>query len=412
MGMDSSKKRIALSVGVGAAVVIGSLALGRYRDASDEAQAAASAEVEVLQMATADQVDTFGRALITDLENNTLEDGVIDWAVLAGRTLPQGANAATRREFIEGVEQGASENDLLRQLRRRMETGDRLNYRGVAQRGEHPVARFRLIMATGGVNFLDFLLAIREGEPKIVDFFQLSGGRWQSEGIADMFRGAFIDGPGALQRAMGQRSPLIDRAEDIGNLGQMIQSQNPEGALQLYAGLPEDVRHHRVVFGLAIDASTLLPLDDPRRLVLLDEFEATFPNDPAASARLLDAHFEREQWSAVHADLDALNEAFPDSYWMTLRARVLLLQGRQADAVAEAARSVELEPGLLETQDAVLITALATGNLEAADRAAQILRDTHGVRFELIADNPDYAGVMELPSMQPGAESPSEGETP
>lgn len=404
MGMDTPRKGVVVLVGIG--VLVGSLTVARFRDESDEA--AAAAEVEVLQMATAEQVDAFGRELMEQLRQDTVPQGVIDWAVLAGRTLPEGASAEARRGFIEGVEQGASENDLLLQLRQRMMVGDRMNYRGVAQRGEHPVARFRLIMATGGVNFFDFLLAIRDGQPRIVDFFQLSGGRWQSEGVADMFRGAFIEGPGALQRAMGQENPLIEHAVDIGNLGQLIQAQNVEGALSLYAGLPEAVRHHRVVFGLAIDATTLLPLEDPRRLTLLDEFEETFPNDPAASARLLDAHFEREQWDAVHADLDALNGAFPDSYWLTLRARVLLLQGRESDAKAEAARAVELEPGLLETHDAMLIVALATGDVEVASTAARILRDEHGVRFERIATNPAYAGVMDLPSMQPRPQAPPE----
>lgn len=402
MSMDTPRKGVVVLVGIG--VLVGSLTLARYRDESDEA--AAAAEVEVLQMATAAQVDTFGSELMTQLQQDTVPDGLIDWAVLAGRTLPEGASAEARSGFIEGVEQGAAENDLLQQLRQRMAVGDRMNYRGVAQRGEHPVARFRLIMATGGVNFFDFLLAIRDGQPRIVDFFQLSGGRWQSEGVADMFRGAFVEGPGALGRAMGQQNPLIEHAMEIGNLGQMLQAQNPEGALTLYAGLPEEVRHHRVVFGLAIDASTLLPLNDPRRLTLLDEFEETFPNDPAASARLLDAHFEREQWEAVHADLDALNEAFPDSYWLTLRARVLLLQGRQADATAEAARAVELEPELLETHDAMLIVALATGDTDVANTAARILRDEHGVQFERIATNPAYAGVMGLAAMQPRPQAP------
>ncbi|MFT5357031.1 MAG: hypothetical protein ACI9KE_004261 [Polyangiales bacterium] len=402
MSMDTPRKGVIVLVGIG--VVVGSLTVARYRDESDEA--AAAAEVEVLQMATAEQVDTFGRELMDQLEQNTVPEGVIDWGVLAGRTLPEGASDEARLGFIEGVEQGAAQNDFLQQLRLRMEAGDRMNYRGVAERGEHPVARFRLIMATGGVNFFDFLLAMREGQPKIVDFFQLTGGRWQSEGVADMFRGAFIEGPGAMERVMGERNPIIEHAEDIGNLGQLIQAQNPQGALALYAGLPEAVRHHRVVFGLAIDATTLLALDDPRRLTLLDEFEATFPNDPAAAARLLDAHFERQQWDSVHADLDALNEAFPDSYWLALRARVLLLQGRQAEATTEAARAVALEPELLETHDAMLIVALATGDTDMADAAAQTLRDDFGVRFELIADNPDYAGVMALGSMQPRPQAP------
>lgn len=330
----------------------------------------------------------------------------IDIEALAGRSLPAEATEAQRNGFTAGVADGASESpSLLQQLHMQVHRGgDRIEFRGVAERDGHPVARFRQIMAQGGVNFYDFLVAEHPDtvapEPggipaRAVDFFSLTAGRWQSEVVADLFRRGVLEEPNAAERAMGQDNPVADHGEAIGAMADLLRQERFEEALAHYDTLPSSVQQLHVVFGMRVDAAASAG-DPARYLRVLDEFAEHFPDDPAIRVRMLDAHFEREQWDEALEDLRVIRELFDDPYWLASEAQIAMEQGQPARSLEIAERMVEEDPSLVEGPDLALLAALALGQQDKAARYAALLRDEYGVSPEQLRGQPGYEGLAEL----------------
>ncbi len=330
----------------------------------------------------------------------------VDIRALAGRKLPAEATAAQRRDFVAGVADGAAESpSLLEQLHLQVHrNGDRLEFRGVAQRDGRPVARFRQIMGQGGVNFYDFLVAEHpEGvspEPggvpaRAVDFFSLTAGRWQSEVVAELFRRGVLEGPNAMQRAMGQDNPLTDHGDAIGTMADLVREERYEEALAHYDALPSSVQQLHLIFSLRVDAAAAA--EDPARyLRILDEFAEHFPEDPAIRVRMLDAHFERGQWDEALEDLRAIRALFDDPYWMASEAQIALEQDQPARALEIAEQMMEADPSLVEGPDLALVASLALGHREEAARYAALLRDEYGVSLGLLQSMEGYEGLADL----------------
>jgi len=330
----------------------------------------------------------------------------VDIEALAGRSLPTEATEAQRNGFTAGVVDGASESpSLLEQLHmQRHRGGDRIEFRGVAERDGHPVARFRQIMGQGGVNFYDFLVAEHPetvapepgGVPgRAVDFFALTAGRWQSEVVADLFRRGVLEGPNPAERAMGADNPVADHGEAIGTMADLLREERFEEALAHYDTLPSSVQQLHVIFSLRVDAAASAG-DSARYLRILDEFAEHFPDDPAIRVRMLDAHFEREQWDEALEDLRAIRALFDDPYWLASEAQIAMEQGQPARSLEIAERMLEEDPSLVEGPDLALVAALALGQREKAARYAALLRDEYGVSLEQLQAQPGYEALAEL----------------
>lgn len=333
-------------------------------------------------------------------------DQAVDIRALAGRSLPEEATDAQRESFVAGVAQGAAESPgLLAQMHMQIHRGgDRVEFRGVAERDGHPVARFRQIMGQGGVNFYDFLVAEHPDEvrpepggvpARAVDFFSLTAGRWQSEVVADLFRRGVLEGPNPLQRAMGEDNPVADHGDAIGTMADLVREERFEEALAHYDTLPSSVQELHVVFSLRVDAAA--STDDPARyLRILDEFAERFPEDPAIRVRMLDAHFERRQWDEALADLRAIRELFDDPYWMASEAQIALEQEEPARALAIAEEMIEADPSLVEGPDVALVASLALGQRQQAAEYAALLRDEYGVSLAQLQQMEGYEAIAEL----------------
>jgi len=363
---------------------------------------------DALPLADEDLTETWG-VYIDGLVNSPAPsirlEQAIDIRAIAGRSLPAEATAAQRAGFVQGVADGASESPgLLTQIHMAAQRGDRIHFQRVAERDGRPVARFRQILAEGGVNFYDFLVAEHaEGtapEPggvpaRGVDFFTLTSGRWQSEVVADLFRRGVLEGPNPLERAMGQDNPLTDHGDAIATMAQLVRERRFEEALAHYDSLPSSVQQLHVIFGLRVDAAANAG-DPARYLRILDEFAEHYPEDPAVRVRLLDAHFEREQWDEALEDLRAIRALFDDPYWSASEAQIALKRGQPDRALELAESMIEADSSLVEGPDTALLASLQLGDTAKAAHYAALLRDEYGIRLTLLENLPGYEGLREL----------------
>ncbi len=372
------------------------------------ADSSAAAGPDALPLADEDLTETWGTyvdgLLNSPAPSRRLEEA-IDVRAVAGRSLPAEATAAQRAGFVHGVADGASEGPgLLMQLHMAAQRGDRIHFQRIAERDGRPVARFRQILSEGGVNFYDFLVAehAEDATPEPggvpargVDFFTLTAGRWQSEVVADLFTQGVLEGPGPLQRAMGQDNPITDHGDAIGTMADLVRNHRYEEALAHYDSLPSSVQRLHIIFGFRVDAAA--KADDPARyLRILDEYAGHFPDDPAIRVRLLDAHFEREQWDEALEDLRVIRELFDDPYWTASEAQIALKRGQPARALELAESMLEADPSLVEGPDAALLAALQLGDTEKAAHYAALLRDEYRIRLTLLENLPGYEGLREL----------------
>jgi hypothetical protein len=401
---------IALAGGLAFVVLVG-LAIVFAVQSGDSSMAAGE---ESLPLADEELTATWGTyvegLLKTPGPSVRLDQGV-DIRALAGRNLPAEATETQKNDFIAGVVSGAAEQpSLLAQLHLQTQRGgDRIEFRGVAERDGHPVARFRQILRQGGVNFYDFLVAEHPPEvtpepggvpARAVDFFSLTAGRWQSEVIADLFRRGVLEGPNPMQRAMGRDNPLADHGDAIGTMAELVREERYEEALDHYDSLPSSVQQLNVIFSMRVDAAASAG-DSERYLRILDEYAEHFPEDPAIRVRMLDAHFEREQWDEALEDLRAIRALFDDPYWSASEAQIAMERDEPARALELAERMMAADSSLVEGPDLALTAALALGDRAKATEYAVLLRDEYRVNLTVLEGMPGYEGLRELDLPRP-----------
>lgn len=314
---------------------------------------------------------------------------------IAARSLPETAPLRERAAFVRGIaEHAASEPNLLEQLRDHATRGDELTVR-LAHRDDLPVARVRHVFADGGIAFYDFLFGETDEGARVVDFYAMSMGRWQSEVVADLFVRSGLDDSSGVDRLLGAGNPVTDHAEAMSGFLTLVREERFEEALAAFDALPAEVRQLRFISTLGVEAASQAD-GGARFLEVLDAHAERFPDDPGVQIRLFDAHFARQEWSEALSALDQVRAEFPDPYWLASEAQVERRRGNYARAIELAQRVMEEEPGLASGPDAGLVAALATGDTESARRFARALRDDHGVDLTVMAADPLYAGVRDL----------------
>jgi hypothetical protein len=329
---------------------------------------------------------------------------LIDVEAMAQRRMPQGLSAAERRGVLRGVQMASRDFALVRTIETELARGGVYQYRVTAERDGRPVARFRLLPAAGGVSFHDYVVGrSAAGDLRVLDVFTMVSGEYLSESMNGLLAATLGDRD-LLARVLGGRSEFVSDLPQLQRMAELVEAGNAEGALALYDSLSEPARHERTFFLLRVRAASLLG-DDARYLAVLADLEATFPGDPGANANLLDAYFLRRDWIRCQRALAALSSEFRDSYWDVLRARALLGAGDLAAARAAADRVVASEPDLIDGHDVVLAVSLASSDLARANEALEVLVARFAVDPSVLAAQPGYERVVELPAYRAAAQA-------
>lgn len=391
--MGKTGKSIVVGVMVLAMGVSGVGMMGGARSpapaSGSERTAGAIEALEILPLADEAITESFGAELAAQLALPNPEmdfDAVVAREQFALRLMPEEIAQEQQIAILRGVTDNRRRvPQLVEQLRMRVEGGDSLTHQGTVERDGHSVARFRLVVFGGGIDFYDMLVGLQGDEPVIVDYFSLSSGQWASELMAELYRGVFEAG--------------VDPAETrlFRAFGEAARAEQHEEVLRLYGGLPQHMQRTRVAWARRMEAASLTD-NLERYLSILDEYAVLFPRDPSAHARLLDAHFERGQWTEASADIHALDAAFSDPYWNGMRASVAMERGEHASALALAEHVIQADPTLYAGPEVALGASLALGDVVAADRFATTLRGDFGSDLALLATHPGYETLTQLPA--------------
>lgn len=392
--MDSNVRRGLVGIASLAAMTV---AMVVVRQASRPPAPEAPATLSLADEAT---VRAFGERLEEQFLLPTPEDdlhGMVDLVQLTMRAAAE-ESGARRAEFFQGVEASASgQSGILEQLHRMVQDDGLIIFRGVAMRDGHPVARFlQMFGGESGVSFFDLLIAQSDDGPRVVDYFQLMNGRWQSEMVREWYIAGVVNAPSALQRAMGERNAVVDNVAQIQEIGAASRAGEFERVLGLVEALPEELQRSKLMMSMRMDAASRLP-DRERYLAILDEYTQLAPDDPSVRVRLFDAHFQREQWDAALVDIESLRTLFPDPYWDSTEADVAMASGDHERALELAERTRRDDPWLLEASDTALLASLALGRTDRAIHHALTLRDRFTVDLEGLAQDPGYEGLAALP---------------
>ncbi|MFT5359511.1 MAG: tetratricopeptide (TPR) repeat protein [Polyangiales bacterium] len=390
MGKQGKSVVIGVMVLAMAAGSVGSMMGGRPPPQTEGAERGQGTDadieaIDMLPLANEAETAAFGVELAAQLAlpNPDMDfDAVVALDQIAIRALSPELSPEVQARFARGVTGNRGRvPQFVEQIHSRVQSGARLKYLGTTAREEHTVARFRLVDLEGGVDFLDLLIGIQSRRPVIVDSYSLMVG-WQSELYADFFH------VGVLEHAVD--------ASEITALGEAARDEEYEEVLRLYDALPEAAQSLRSIWAVRIAAAGASD-NVERYMAILDEFTTQFPNDRAAQMQLLDVHLEREQWAAASADVDALDDSFPDPYWNGHRATIAEGQGEYALALELAEALIQADPTLFDGPDVALSASLATGDLERANGFATTLRDDFGLDLAELATQPGYEAIAQLP---------------
>ncbi|MEC7521009.1 MAG: hypothetical protein VYE22_14130 [Myxococcota bacterium] len=318
---------------------------------------------------------------------------LFDRRALAERMAPPGMTAAERSAFVRGAEEGLG--DSLGGLLQEIAATD-YAFRGVVWRDGLPTARFRMVAPEGGFNFHDMAVVVDEtGAARIVDLYVMTSGEYLSETMQRLATVAWGQG-GALGRLLGREGLSQAQLERVQALVTASSEGRAEDALAVYEQLDPRLKDQSFVQLIRVQAGAQLA-DDGRYLAILDDASRRLGDDPAVEVMMLDAYTLRQDWGRCATALESIRREFDDPFLDAMLARTLAQDGRAAEGLALAREAVAEEPGLLDTHDALLFTALVAGDEETAARAMDRLESEFEVDRFALAAQPGYEGVLTLP---------------
>lgn len=314
---------------------------------------------------------------------------IVSSSQVALRGLPEDAQGAAAAAFIEQVANALGrEPGFLEEMHATAQRGH-LTYRGVFQRDGNAVARYRFLGDESGASFFDVLFASRHGRARVLDYFTLAAGRWQSEIYGEVFEVSV--------------NALFDQ-ETYNGMVLAFRQERYADVLAMYDALPRTSQGTVSAASLRVEAAAALR--DPETTVrVLDEYVARFPDDPSAHLRLLGIHLGREELDEADAAVDELAAAFPDPFWDSPRAEIALKRQDYAPALVLAERIMDADETLKDGPQFALAAALGLGDLERANTVALRLRDGFEVDLTSLVGRPGYERITELPALSASTEA-------
>jgi predicted Zn-dependent protease len=200
---------------------------------------------------------------------------------------------------------------------------------------------FRLLLANGGCNYHE--LAVQrttDGSVRVVDIYVYLAGTWISQQIRHTFLNVAVhDNRSLLQKLTGYESDFIKHATEIAQLVTHVKTQEWQEAMNVYRRLPPSVQHDKTMLILRLQASQ--QIGDDEYLAAIGAIQRKFPNDPAFELLGIDGYVMRQQHAKALECVDRLDKSIGgDPYLEVLRANILTLRDRRADAILCCRRAV------------------------------------------------------------------------
>jgi hypothetical protein len=276
------------------------------------------------------------------------------------------------------------------------DTGLEATLLGVESRGDQGRAVVRFDLPRFQFGYHEYELRLRDGDRlEIVDWKDYDNGTVFSRSTGEgLVAGAPSD---PALRKLVDYNPAGNELFQFRELIKSARDGNLEKYLEILGRLPEKLQRQRVV----VESTVHLARRVRKRREMIAGLETMaryFPNEPLYALMLLDYYFPRKQYDEATAALEGLYRrlGFPDAAMEARLSAAKLAAGDTADALARAARALELEPGLELAWWSALNARAANGDFAAAVEALDALEDEFGYSLDAgkLGKNPAYRGLV------------------
>ncbi|MCC2616501.1 tetratricopeptide repeat protein [Aestuariibacter halophilus] len=302
-----------------------------------------------------------------------------------------------REGYMEGFGSEQARSQMIGGAMMAMQQGAmQAHFRGFVEAEGESRPLVRLDIENGGFEymFFDFEAPTRDVDGDIADFYIASSGKWQSEQMLQATRLMLPDQNNWLKRLAGETAIDEELVKSFGQLVEHRMQGDFKAAYELLTGLPESVRHERVIIDLALQIGKLYR--DDAYVFQLGELAKYHGDDPSTHFMLLDYYYLQGDVQQAMNITDKLIERFgADGPLMMIKANLYIAAGEPDNAEQSLQRAIDNEPAFLQSYW-VLIQLLL--QQQRFDDVVLALKGVQGQGIALSKDmfhaNPEYEGFV------------------
>lgn len=264
---------------------------------------------------------------------------------------------------------------------------------------------FRLLLANGGVNYHEFLVArTADGTVRVVDYYTAA----QGEMVTDMIRRSFLP---EAKRAIKDDANLADsdKAHITGGplMLRMINYYHQGDyakAIKTYEALPEALQREKVMLLPRIAAAQQVGEKEYR--AALADLQKFHPNDRCVELLSIDAHLYNKDYDQALASIDAVDKSVGgDAYLNVLRAGVFVTQEKYDKAREAAEKAIADEPQLISAYWTLVNIALTEKKFDRVVELFNTIERDFTIEFADLTTIEDYAEFVKSPEYKAWIES-------
>jgi len=297
--------------------------------------------------------EEFAKALQAALEEGDLAGlgACIDvTALLEKATSGIEGDPEYRKGFMKGLRETLLPT-ILRQIHDGLEQGGSLRLLRVRTREGQQRPLFRFLQPGASLEYFEFdLREGADGRVRAVDWHQFGTGEWLSESVHHLYLPLALQNQrGLIDRLFGRDELLARHWKQVMRLVDCVRDSKLEEGLEVYRGLPAEVRHDKLVL-LQRMRLAALHSDQEDYLQVLADLRRYCPGDPVNEMTAVDYYRLREQWTQSAEAVRRLREVIEgDPYLDCLEASVLIKAKDLPGARVAIERSVAGEPERLDS---------------------------------------------------------------
>ena len=297
--------------------------------------------------------------------------------------------------FKEGV---VGSHGLFGAIADSVEKGSTYSYLKTHTAGGQKRVLFRLILANGGINYHDFVVAVMPGdELKIRDVYVFLTG----EMISELCRRSFLPvaqqaSRGLLDRLTGRENEFMQNAPRLNLMREQLRNEHFSQLLATYDSLPESLKRDKTVLLLRLQAAQ--GIDDNEYLAAIADIQKYHPDDRSIHMIAIDGFLLNGQYEKALESIDKLDRAIDgDPYLDVMRARVFLEQSKFETARKLAEKALAADETLLDAYWVLVTSALAAEDFDKTVALLNTMDEKFDMEFFDLETMPEYAEFVKSP---------------
>ena len=344
------------------------------------------------------ELDSLGRAIEEEIAMGVADklDRTLDMEQIFARMMwPHVPDDEEIEDFFNGYNQGVTRDGMnfAEQIVAQWYNTGSLRFLGVRRDSSGTRLLYRFSSPTEGLNYIEFLVGERDGEPVLVDMYTSLLG----ENFSAVMRHSYLQpGSNPLYRLVGKGVNGEELSAALLEIKQMMQAGEYQEILDYYKTLPKSLRLQKLVHIQRIQAAAQLD-DDMQYETILGDAIALFPNDPGIDLMLMDYYTLRGQYDSVLHLVDRLDEQMQDPYLDYQRGSMALEKGKYDQAREYGEKLIAFDSSMVEPYLLMIAIAMYEKDAKALSESLERMQlsGTSDIAFENVESDPDFVWFVE-----------------